>query len=228
MANPQKEKGHTQIANEILEALARTNIGGKKRQILDFIIRKTYGFNKKQDKISLSQFREGTGLEHREVCRCLLKLQVMKIIIKIEDDQGNIYGLNKDYDQWTKLTCVKNATGKKVSKPSDKNVPNPVTKMTHTKDNIQKTITKESTPAQKSREFFKNQEPIITALIARGAKEDFVRREISKFVSYWTEPNKSGTKVLWELKPTFDVPRRLATWFNRIKENKKPKITVHE
>lgn len=44
-----------------------------------------------------------------------------------------------------------------------------------------------------------------------------VDAELKKFVSYWTEPNKSGSKVRWEQQNTFEVKRRIATWFNNIK-----------
>ena len=32
------------------------------------------------------------------------------------------------------------------------------------------------------------------------------------FYEYWTEPNKSKTKMRFELQPTFDINRRLARW----------------
>jgi hypothetical protein len=39
--------------------------------------------------------------------------------------------------------------------------------------------------------------------------------ELDKFISYWTELNKSGTKQRWELEKTFEVQKRLLTWFRR-------------
>lgn len=39
--------------------------------------------------------------------------------------------------------------------------------------------------------------------------------EIQAFANYWTEPNGSGTKQKWALQQTFDVKRRLRTWFSR-------------
>ncbi len=158
MASPQKENGHLRIANELLEAFAKTNIGGKKRQILDFIIRKTYGYNKKEDRISLSQFSKGTGIVIRDVCRCINQLTTMKIIIKIQDDLGNVYSLNKDYEQWTKLSVVKNVSGQKCSKGTDKNANYPLTKMPHTIDNIQKTINK--------RDFFTKNPSLSNSLVS--------------------------------------------------------------
>lgn len=61
--------------------------------------------------------------------------------------------------------------------------------------------------------------------------ENTNQTEIEKFCSYWTEPNKSKSKLRWELQPTFDIPRRLGTWFMNDKNfsnNNKPKIEKYE
>jgi len=102
MANPQKEHGFTAIANEILEALARIGIPGEARRMLDVIIRKTYGYNKKVDKISTSQFMELTGLSRSKVYRARRKLKEMNLITiyKKGDSQTLTYCLQKDYDKW--------------------------------------------------------------------------------------------------------------------------------
>jgi uncharacterized protein YdaU (DUF1376 family) len=44
---------------------------------------------------------------------------------------------------------------------------------------------------------------------------------LNKFVSYWTEKNKSGTKMRYELEKTFEITRRLATWASRDYDNNK-------
>lgn len=100
MASPQKENGHTAIANEILDTLCKTRINGQDRQVLDFIFRKTYGWQKKRDRISLSQFEDGTGMKRARICDCIKNLINMKIIIKIQDDNGSTYEFNKNYDEW--------------------------------------------------------------------------------------------------------------------------------
>ena len=47
---------------------------------------------------------------------------------------------------------------------------------------------------------------------------------LSNFWEYWSEPNKSKTKMRYELQPTWDLERRLKTWANREGMNKgKPK-----
>ena len=44
--------------------------------------------------------------------------------------------------------------------------------------------------------------------------QPIVRIELNKFISYWTEKNGSGRKQKWEMEKTFEVKRRLATWFS--------------
>ena len=55
------------------------------------------------------------------------------------------------------------------------------------------------------------------SLAGTSLKRQQVER-LRDFVSYWTEPNKSQTKIRWELQPTWDMKRRLATWFRRDQE----------
>ena len=43
---------------------------------------------------------------------------------------------------------------------------------------------------------------------------------LDKFVNYWTEKNKSGTKMRYELEKTFEISKRLATWSARDFNNK--------
>lgn len=38
---------------------------------------------------------------------------------------------------------------------------------------------------------------------------------LSAFFEYWSELNKSGTKMLYEMKPTWELSKRLATWTGR-------------
>ena len=49
--------------------------------------------------------------------------------------------------------------------------------------------------------------------------EKYGTQMLRDFFDYWTEPNRSGTKMRFELQQTFDINRRLARWarnnFNR-------------
>jgi len=102
--NPQCEDGYTKIANEILDALCRFRIPGEQRQCLDFILRKTYGYHKKEDSISNSQFCEGTGLLKGNVTRALAGLIEKKIVIKSDNGKYPTYCFNKNYSEWNLLS----------------------------------------------------------------------------------------------------------------------------
>lgn len=80
------------------------------------------------------------------------------------------------------------------------------------------------TPAQEAKDFFNgNVEETFNYFKEKGLPETTLRHEFQKFISYWTEKNKSGTKQRWETERTFEVRRRLATWLDRVKNftNKK-------
>lgn len=60
--------------------------------------------------------------------------------------------------------------------------------------------------------------------------------ELQKFVEYWTEPNKSRTKLRWELEPTWKMSLRFKKWmrnkkdwsFEENKNNNKYQVVVNE
>ena len=110
MNAPQLKNGYTRIANEIMEALAKIRIPGEPRQILDAIIRKTYGWDKMKDKISLSQFVKATGLKKVTICKGISKLLQMNIITKkvipitqYGNNDAVTCGTQKDYSKRSPL-----------------------------------------------------------------------------------------------------------------------------
>ena len=100
VVSPQLENGYTQIANELAEAFAKVNLSAYESRILWFIMRKTYGFKKKTDAISLSQFAAGTGISTSNVIHTLARLKCRNLIVKSKDFRISEYGLNKHYDHW--------------------------------------------------------------------------------------------------------------------------------
>lgn len=127
--SPQLDNGYTRIANEILDALCRYRIPGEEMQCLLTIIRKTYGFGKKADKIPLSQFQVATGLDRGNICRALRNLKNRRLI-SVKSDTGKVttYSFNKVFSQW-----------QLVSKKTRVNIDNlPVSKMTHSKERFSK------------------------------------------------------------------------------------------
>lgn len=235
VANPQKENGYTAIANEILEALAKIRINGEARQVLDVILRKTYGYHKKQDRISLSQFAKATGLDSKAVCRAITKLTSMDIVIKISSKDGNIYVFQKDNDKWSpvaKVPVAKQVVAKGVV-ASGKNVDKPVAILPHTKErkiSIQKIgEEKKPLPRDKAVDFFNKGDSFKRALgylTDKGVAENLATMEFNKFISYWTETNSTGKKQRWEMEKVFDINRRLGLWLSKVNQfnnNKKGK-----
>jgi hypothetical protein len=90
---------------------------------------------------------------------------------------------------------------------------------THINTNTDKLNRGEATPRDLAQSFFKDadiQNKIIATLIEKGIDESTARQEIKKFIGYWTESNGAGTRQRWQLQQTFDVRRRLATWFGNV------------
>ncbi len=87
----------TRVPNEILEALARTHLSPYESKIIFFIIRKTYGWNKTEDWISLSQIVEGTGIAKPNVSRTLNSLKRRNIIER--PDRWHV-GFQLDHTLW--------------------------------------------------------------------------------------------------------------------------------
>lgn len=102
-ASPQLEDGMTPIANELIEAYCKINMSAYEWRILLFIARKTFGYHKKTDRISYSQFAEGTGINHRHIGRTLKLLVDRQIITCSGTGYLLEYGIQKDYDLWKNI-----------------------------------------------------------------------------------------------------------------------------
>ena len=128
MASPQLENGYIRIATELLEAVVRTPLAGRHLRVWLFVLRKTYGFHKKTDKISLSQLVKGTRIDRSSICKIVKDLVARRTLAK---SKGS-YGINKNYDQWVV------APAPPPSGVDDNRVvaPAPHTKDTITKDTI--------------------------------------------------------------------------------------------
>ena len=106
MANTRIENGHLRIANELAEKLARVQLSGTEHRIIWAVWRKTIGWQKREDRISLSQLAKITEMNLRVVRRTLSVLVRKNIIIKKSGRDKNvpsninILRFNKDYETW--------------------------------------------------------------------------------------------------------------------------------
>lgn len=98
----QKEDGHTAINNEVLEQLVKTPLLASEYQVILFVIRKTWGWHKKEDVISFSQFMDGTGLSRGTTNKTLKNLILRKILVRVTrlGKQKISYSFNKYYKTW--------------------------------------------------------------------------------------------------------------------------------
>lgn len=99
--SPQLEDGHTQISNELLEAITAHPFKQTTLRVLLALIRKTYGFNKKEDDLSASQLGALLGdMKRQHITTALNELAGMRVIHKRPGRYGSIVGVNKGYSQW--------------------------------------------------------------------------------------------------------------------------------
>lgn len=101
----QVETGHfTRIVNPLIEQLIKIPFKGCELAMVIFIIRKTYGYQKAQDAISLTQFEEGTGRSRQTIVTALKNLQLVNVVRLVKKGtskkQSNIWAINKYYDTW--------------------------------------------------------------------------------------------------------------------------------
>lgn len=122
--SPQIEDGMTMVANELVEALCKINLSAYESRVVWCIFRKTYGYHKKTDRISYSQFELSTGLKRWHVNRALLHLIDRQIIQKNGEGYDLEYGIQKDYDLWDSLP--KEVTNI-VTETGNESLPNQVT-----------------------------------------------------------------------------------------------------
>lgn len=100
MGNPQLEDGHVRIANELLEAILAFGFSQRELLVLLTIIRKTYGFNKKEDDMSASQIGGMCGLARPHVTAVLNQLAQRNVISKRQGTFGCVVGIQKNPKKW--------------------------------------------------------------------------------------------------------------------------------
>ncbi|EPL6277250.1 TPA: replication protein [Proteus mirabilis] len=131
------DNGYTKLANELYEELIGANLTKNQAKVAHAICRKTYGFNKKTDRISDSQLAELTRLPRQKVNKAKNELIAMKVIVKV----GMAIGPNKNLTEWDIPDCHQN--GVIVTKTVTKSVTKSVTAMSPKQGHTKETITKE-------------------------------------------------------------------------------------
>jgi phage replication O-like protein O len=131
-----EKKGYTKIENSLIEQFCCYRLSGEEWLILWSIIRKTWGWHKEKDRISLAQIQNLTKIHKSSIIRAIKKLLEKKIIHKKANGNTSTYSINKDYSAW-KLFTKKLTVNKKANEVSNL-VNNSLAKKRHTKNNITK------------------------------------------------------------------------------------------
>jgi phage replication O-like protein O len=170
--SPQLEDGYTRLANELLDAFIRAGLTSRQWAVAMAIVRKTYGFNKKEDDLGLSQISEMTGIAKAHVSVAVRELEARRIITRKQGVFGHKLGINKHLKTWlagvTKsvtgvtetVTVTDSVTGgyRIGIEGVTESVTPPVTESVTTKDNpskdSQKTTPKDTLASQAMRNRF--------------------------------------------------------------------------
>jgi phage replication O-like protein O len=103
MASPQVEEGFTKIANELLDAILKHGFSKRQMAVMFAIIRKTYGYNKIEDDMTVTQLADAAGLSRSHASEALKELSDNTgAVLKRDGRHGYLLKINKNYKQWTR------------------------------------------------------------------------------------------------------------------------------
>ena len=91
------DDGYTRLANELYDELIGANLTKNQAKVAHAVCRKTYGFNKKVDRIADSQIATLTRLPRQKVNAAKKELIEMRVLIT----DGQLIGPNKNLDEWS-------------------------------------------------------------------------------------------------------------------------------
>lgn len=184
----------TKIENNVLEKIVSMNLSGSELSCIMVLLRKTNGFGKEDDGISISQFMKMTGRSRPTICNALKRLQLVKILILVESGKSvksfNRYRINKEITEWglvkKSILVKKDELVKKMKSTSKENDTQLVKKTIHTKETIQKKLYKRNISKD-----IGNQLTMIEG--SSSKKETYGNTDINTCISYLQE--KLGTSL---------------------------------
>ncbi|ENY7797857.1 replication protein [Citrobacter freundii] len=129
------DDGYTRIANELLEAVMAADLTARQLKVVMAVIRKTYGFGKKFDRVTNTQISAMTGIHHTHVCTAKNEMIAMNIILT----NGLSIGINKVISDWD-FTISQH--GKSLAKSANKTLAESANADKPTQLNTKETIQK--------------------------------------------------------------------------------------
>lgn len=82
--------------------ICHTDFSPHEGRVFAFVVRKTFGYRKQRDKISLSQFEGGTGIERRRAHEAIQRLLARKILCRQPAKPRTVktYWINTNFSEW--------------------------------------------------------------------------------------------------------------------------------
>ena len=115
--SPQLEDGYIRIANELFDAILEKLASYRHTKVVLAILRKTYGYQKKEDDITISQLAEMTGIHRNNVGAALKELEQMRVINPVRaGSHGLMIGINKRHAEWVGEEAKARGPGRKAIK----------------------------------------------------------------------------------------------------------------
>lgn len=96
------EDGYTRIANVLLQALCAVKLNGTQQNIINYIIRKSFGWGRTEVAISLDEFAKNCDTTKQYISRQLKVIVDKKIVIRCEYQPGKtpVYKINTLIAEW--------------------------------------------------------------------------------------------------------------------------------
>jgi len=229
MANPQVEDGHTRIADPVLEALMKAKLTGTQWDLVMAIIRKTWGWGKTEDRISLTQFQNLTGRHRNLIARELTALQERNIIKQTRKptvDRAAKWKCNKNWEVWVSPPRVTGITAEGDTSQGDRGITPEGARGITAEVNLQETKRERNKSAgadprfQPLKKFFHEQYEEIrgTKLVTDGSDYEGLRRLLKQTPEFSLEDlQQAALRYLRSDKPFHvDQGRPLRYWANNI------------
>ncbi|MDX1538848.1 replication protein [Arsukibacterium sp.] len=98
------DDGYTRTANAIQDQLCKADLTGAQFRVLSAIIRITYGYNQKTNRITNTYLAELTGVSEKGVRLCLAELHGRNMITLEKSGLMKLVGVNKVISEWVVTT----------------------------------------------------------------------------------------------------------------------------
>ena len=135
-ARPQTDDGYLRIANELFDAIVGFGFTKRQLTVLLAIIRKTYGYGKKRDDMTIQQLADITGIDRTNASKAVKELVLIGAVSKQPGVYGYVIEIKKNYRSW--VACQNDTRVKAAQAPCQNGT------STVSKRHTQKTTTKDN------------------------------------------------------------------------------------